>query len=481
MADSNPELNDLVNVLSSLDWSDVQAMGVQLGMKLSTFRNVESERNAFSDRLLHSMDSWLSSDTVQPTWGRVVTALRTSNKVVLANRVEQDYCLSVRKIPSSEPAPSLVEFDRSRVDSSAQSPPSSKTASHMSSQPSASTPRSKRRVQCNSPSPSSSSSLSSSPSSSYVTCPSSPASSPFSSPEMQEKHSISGASQCANLHVLPKEHTTSDQDKLRRVGSKASRLQEKFVSVLTHTKIMLSMKEVKSNDFLVKLRITLTMLPLSKKLKFTSFLQAKKKEIKCAQSTDEVFDIIEKYWNWSNYYLLQQVIKEFGDATLQKEMAGYIRKLHHFEKTTTIQIFSKVVKEWKCPNLSSEAVVTLQKDPSQITLYDLRKLKEDLAHQSSLNDCATFFKSVHSSEVVLTLAFPQEALELIISSLSQTFLAKHHIKSVLLDKMPLAAYSAEYIKVNKNMYKFHLHALVVYRLLIFDGFSCNYFHNHSFI
>ena len=448
MADTIPELKDLVNVLSALDWSGVQAMGVQLGMKISTFRNVESERNTFSDRLLHSMDSWLSSDTVQPTWGRVVTALRDSNKALLANRVDREYCQSVRKILPSGPALSPVECIHPPLDSSAQSSPSSKTASHTSSNRSASTPRSKSRVQCNSPSPSTSSSLSSSPSSSYVTCPSSPSSSPPSSPKMLEDHPIAGVSQSADLPVLQKKYATPDQDKLRRVGSKASHLQEKFVSVLTHTKIMFSMREVKSDNFLVKLRITLTTLHLSKKFKCTGFLQAKKKAIESAQNTTEIFEIIEEYWNWSDYYLLQQLIKEFGDSTLQQEMACYIRKLHHFEKDTTIQTFSKVVKKWKCPYLSSKAVLTLQKDPSQITLYDLRKLKEDLASESSLNDCAIFFESVHASEVVFTLAFQREAVELIVSSLSESFVTKHHIKSVLLDDMPLAAYTEEYMKVN---------------------------------
>ena len=449
MADIIPELKDLVNVLSALDWSGVQAMGVQLGMKISTFRNVESERNTFSDRLLHSMDSWLSSDTVQPTWSRVVTALRASDKAVLANRVDREYCQSVRKIPSSGPALSPVECIHPPLDSSAQSSPTSKTASHTSSNRSASTPRSKSRVQCNSPSPSTSSSLSSSPSSSYVTCPSSsPSSSPPSSPKMQEDHPIAGVSQSADLPVLQKKYATPDQDKVRRVGSKASHLQEKFVSVLTHTKIMFSMREVKSDNFLVKLRITLTTLHLSKKFKFTHFLQAKKKAIESAQNTTEIFEIIEEYWNWSDYYLLQQLIKEFGDSTLQQEMTCYIRKLHHFEKATTIVVFSKAVEEWKSPDLSSKAVLTLHKDPSRITLYDLRKLKEDLARKSSLNDCAIFFESVHTSEVVLTLTFRQEVLELIVSSLSESFVTKHHIKSVLLDDMPLAAYTEEYMKVN---------------------------------
>ena len=448
MADSIPELKDLVNVLSALDWSGVQAMGVQLGMKLNTFRNVESERNTFSDRLIHSMNSWLSSDTVQPTWDRVVTALKASDKAFLADRVEREYCQSARKLPSSAFAPSTVECTHPSVDSST-SPTSSKTASHISSHRSTSTPRSKRHEQCNSPSPSTSSSQSSSPSSSYVTCPSSsPCSSPPSSPKMQEDHPIAAASQSADVSVLQKEYATPDQDKVRRVGSKASHLQEKFVSVLTHTKIMFSMREVKSDNFLVKLRITLTTLHLSKKFKFTHFLQANEKAIESAKHTKEIFAVIDKYWNWSDYYLLQQLIKEFGDSTLQQEMARYIRKLHHFEKATTIQVFSKAVEEWESPDLSSKAVLTLQKDPSRITLYDLRKLKEDLARKSSLNDCALFFESVHLSEVVLTLTFRQEALELIVSSLSDSFVTKHHIKSVSLDDMPLAAYTEEYMKVN---------------------------------
>ena len=449
MADSPPELKDLVNVLSHLDWGGVQAMGVQLGMKVSTFRKVESERNTFSERLQESMDSWLISDTVQPTWARVVTALRVSNKAPLANRVEREYCQSVGTFQSSEPAPFFVRSIPTPLDSTALlSSSSSKPELHTCS---ASSPQPKRLVQCNSPSPSTTSTLSSSPSSSPKPSLSSSPSSPSPSLEMQIDHPIAVSSQPADLPGLLRELATSDQTKVNPVCSKVTRLERKFVSILTNTKILFSKKEAKSVNFLIKLRHTLTSIPKLSKFKSLKFLRAERKAINSAKNTDDIFTILDEQWNWNDYYLLQQLITEFGDSTLQKEMTCYLAKLHHFEKATTIQEISKAVDGWKCPRHFRKIVLTLKDEASKFTLYDVRRLKENLSSKAPLNDCIKFLlQSIHASEVVLTLAFPEDALEFIPPALNEDFIEKFSIKSIILDDMPLTAYTEEYVKVSIN-------------------------------
>ena len=463
MADCRPELRHLANALSELDWADIQDVGVQLGMELHTFLQVERERLSIKERLLHSMNIWLNNDTVRPTWARVVTALRLSNKASLADRVERKYCCPLETLQTSGPLPSVESTPLSAtMDPTTPSSFVSKAVSHTSSHHSTSIKRPKSLVKCNSPSTSTSSSPSSSPDCSAKPSPSSsPSSSPTHSPEMHNDHPITEASQLVDRPSLLRELDSSEQVAIKRVCSKAIRLEDKFVSVLENTKVLFSIREGKSDYFLLKLRHTLTSLPVSSQFKCLKYLRAERKAINNAKSTDDLFSILDDFWNWSDYYLLQKLITKFGDSKLQKDMTCYVAKLHRFEKATTIQEISKTAVGWKCPRRFKKVVLTLKDEASKITLYDIRRLREELSSKAPLKECVRFLlKSSHASEVVITLAFPPEALDLIPAALSENFLKKYCIKSIILDGMPLTAYTDEYVKVSTCKHKYQIYIAV---------------------
>ena len=56
-----------------------------------------------------------------------------------------------------------------------------------------------------------------------------------------------------------------------------------------------------------------------------------------AKSVDEVFMILDDYWDYTNYELLQYLVEKFGESGLKKEMNKYVAELEEFEKKTTIQ------------------------------------------------------------------------------------------------------------------------------------------------
>ena len=95
-----PQLNDLLNALSELSWGEVMEVALRLGVAFRTLRQVEGNSSEFIERLQVSMFYWLSSDKVRPTWARLVTALRVSGKVKLADTVEQKYCKPVETPPA---------------------------------------------------------------------------------------------------------------------------------------------------------------------------------------------------------------------------------------------------------------------------------------------------------------------------------------------------------------------------------------------
>ena len=254
------------------------------------------------------------------------------------------------------------------------------------------------------------------------------------------------ATQPVDLPGAPK-RVIIEQARIEQVAEETSRLQERFVAVLTHTKILFTKKESRSKRFLSKLRITLTSLPLSSKFRHLRFLRDERKSINNAEDIDEIFDILERHWNWSDYYLLQRLVAEFGNNSLKQEMTKYLAELEQFEKTTTIQVFRSAVKRWEHPYNFSEATIFLKKDASECTLYDIRQLKEDLARKSSVIEGAIYYDDVHASSVVVTVAFPQDALELILPALDAAFLKRHRITSVTIDDKPLEEFDENYLKV----------------------------------
>ena len=223
--------------------------------------------------------------------------------------------------------------------------------------------------------------------------------------------------------------------------------------MLTHTKILFTKKESRSDEFLSELRITITTLPLSSMFQHLHFLQDERENVNRAESITEVFDILDRHWNWSDYYLLQRLVAEFGDESLKQEITKYVAELEQFEKATTIQLFNSPIlfmqiRNWKHPYAFSRAVMMLQKDASECTLYDIRKLKEELTSKSSLNKGTIYNGDVRTSSVAVEVAFPEDALELIAPALDAAFLKQHHIISVTLDGKPLEEYDEDYIKVS---------------------------------
>ena len=142
----------------------------------------------------------------------------------------------------------------------------------------------------------------------------------------------------------------------------ASQLQDQFVKVVTHAKIEFSAKTV---EFLAKLQITLITLPLSDKFKHLHFLRKQRDRIMKASSIDEIFKILDDYWDYTDYALLQRLVEEFGESALKKEMSEYVAALEQFEKGTTIQESSTAASnsrhsKRKPPVYSDSSTVKLQ-------------------------------------------------------------------------------------------------------------------------
>ena len=101
---SKPEHRTLVSALSSLKWSDVKLMAIQLPrMDIATLNMIE-ESHPTEPKLwvVYAMNEWLQRDT-EASWAKVVSALREANMDSIATKIEEDYPMTTTKV--LEPTP----------------------------------------------------------------------------------------------------------------------------------------------------------------------------------------------------------------------------------------------------------------------------------------------------------------------------------------------------------------------------------------
>ena len=240
---------------------------------------------------------------------------------------------------------------------------------------------------------------------------------------------------------LPGWHPTvvreTKQEKIRRISEEASELDTQFVAVVGQAEFCFSVRESAYKAFLPKFRITLKNLPISKKFKHLKFLNDKCDEIESASSVSKIFRLLRQYWNYTDFSLLHHLIKVFGDEDTKEMMERYISTLEIFERRTTIQDYEDATgKRKEVPQGFFETAFEVQgtKDPSEYTLYEVRRIVQFLAQQSSLEPYVPMIKKARIGSLVITIALPRPALDLLQQALYKEFLDTLNIVSVRINE-----------------------------------------------
>ena len=231
----------------------------------------------------------------------------------------------------------------------------------------------------------------------------------------------------------PKVVRETKQEKIRRIRQEASELETQFVAVLDQAEFCFSVKESESKTFLTMFRITLKNLPVSKKFEHMTFLKGISSAIQSASNVSEIFNLLRDHWNYTDFALLHHIINKFGDDSTKGMMERYISSLEMFEKQTTIKNYEDATGVRKeVPQGFVEAAFEVQgtKDPSEYTLYEVRQIVESLAQQSSLEPYVPMLKKARIGSLVITIALPPPALELLQQALYKEFLDTLNIVSV---------------------------------------------------
>ena len=373
-------VNDVANALQELTWLETKELTFKLGLKLNVLDSIESERSGVNDRKTHSIKSWLDND-LEASWGRIISGLREIGKKALAESVATQYCpqarVPVTNTPSSDPSSLATVHTAQPAHPPPQAPVSGVTQSSVN-------------------------------------------------PE-------SAVTDVASL--------APDSDRVEEVKKTLGLLEQEFLGVVMKFRRIMTRKETKDREFLEDFRDSLILLPVTKRASHARFLAERDSEIVAAKRVRTLITILCRYWNFSNYDLLQYLIGVFGEEPLKGDMKQYCEVLEKFEIETTIDIFLAALSANSKPSVAfSNMIAKINKPPSECTLHDIRKFRESFAVRSSVFSYCIYVDTIAASSVRVTLGFHPSALGWVLAALSPSFLESHQLSDVVVEGKSLVVY-----------------------------------------
>ena len=137
-------------------------------------------------------------------------------------------------------------------------------------------------------------------------------------------------------------------------------------------------------SFLTVFRDRLLDLPVARKASHGKFFRDSEDDFLLAKDMHKMFATLKRHRNYRNYEVLHEVVKRFSKPALQRRMKEYCKSLEAFEKETRIDIYLRAISAgvvlWK---EISKMTMKMNRSTSTCTLYEIRKLKEDMTETAS--------------------------------------------------------------------------------------------------
>ena len=193
--------------------------------------------------------------------------------------------------------------------------------------------------------------------------------------------------------------------------------------------------KTKPDDFLS----CVTCLPVPDRTQHRSFVEKKLTNIPPPVTFAKIWTILNLYWDFLNYGLLQHVISNFGSEDLKQQMQDYVDELSTFKKKTRLCDF---IESWPCrddgppEDRLKKVVIKMKHEWSQCTLQDVESFKKALVHKFFLPEFDILLQKAERGCVCVTwLTSPSIAtlLQQNLANIETEFFKKHGIDAVTID------------------------------------------------
>ena len=182
-----------------------------------------------------------------------------------------------------------------------------------------------------------------------------------------------------------------------------------------------------------------TCLPVSDRTQHRSFIKKNLTNIPQSATIVNIWTILNLYWDFLNYGLLEHVVSNFGSQDLKRQMRHYVDELSTFKQTTRLCDF---IESWPCrddgpPEVRlKKVVVKMNHEWSQCTLHDVESFKKALVHKFFLPEFDILLQKAERGCVCVTwLTSPSVAthLQQNLVNIETEFFKKLDIDAVTID------------------------------------------------
>ena len=182
-----------------------------------------------------------------------------------------------------------------------------------------------------------------------------------------------------------------------------------------------------------------TCLPVSARSQHRSFIEEKLTNIPPPVTFENIWPILNLYWDFLNYGLLQHVINKCASENLKQQMQDYVDKLSTFKQTTRLCDF---IESWPCrddgppEDRLKKVVVKMKHEWSRCTLHDVESFRKALVHKFFLPEFDILLQKAERGCVSVTcLTSPSIAtlLQQNLANIETEFFKKHDINAVTID------------------------------------------------
>ena len=379
---TNLSPQQVVKALEVLTNDETTELVFFLGVSLHVLNDIEKGRIY----KIRAIQAWLDKDT-GASWKKIISGLREIKMDVLAREVAKQHCPQSPYVatPSSDP---------------------SQPASVLTTQP------------VTTPAP--------------VT-PAIPSSVATTSADDSEQ----------SPNTATSEHTQSvavDMRSVANVKATIRCLEKAFLNLIARTQSDLCRKEDLNKEFLGEFRIYLLNLPVAKKATHVKFFRESEDDI---LDIRKLFAILSRYWSYRNYEILSEIVDSFCES-LQEGMQQYCQSLEEFEKATAVDVYKKAISAGKKLEVAlSKMVLKIEKSESNCTIYEIRKLKEEITEEASLHSHSVYIESESVQCVEVVVAFPSSAVGWVLSAMTPAFMHTLLLSEVAVDGRQLTIFEAD--------------------------------------
>ena len=200
---------------------------------------------------------------------------------------------------------------------------------------------------------------------------------------------------------------------------------------------------MKKKPDLDEFRIEITLLPTSfKEEHIKQYIKENLPQLYDAKSIPEIFGLLNFYWNYLHYGLLQRIIDIYGADDTKELMKSYIKNVKLFQQETTLAMFWEVDSGHMCAMAESSRekiakVITSHEGlTSHSSLQSIQAFRQKFAREISLPECAVVMKDILLGSVVIVWMIPAKGAITLKSQVEEgavEFFKQHHILELRID------------------------------------------------